>query len=267
MAYKRRYYRKGYKGKRKYYKKNVLSKSRIFGNKSARGQAKQIYALNRRITKIEKQTKPEILNYFHEGFYFKMIDIRDNEKVVTDQFLLYHRLQNLDSNAWSYDGSLVRIPDTWLYLNFLLDRTATANYDAVPEDAYVRITLQKMSNSMDKTADFRLIHNVSGTTASQQGGFSRVLGPLTDGITSQGKIIYDRRIKLNSNYTEKHVKIHLKNIVLRNDDKVNYFDKNDIMICITYFNVSGDYVTHTNSPTVIKSYMAAKLAYVDDQNF
>lgn len=53
----RKYYRKRY-----YYRKGkALKKSSIFGNKSAKGQARQIYALNKKVNYIQKRNAPEII--------------------------------------------------------------------------------------------------------------------------------------------------------------------------------------------------------------
>ena len=53
----RRYYKRRYK---RAYKKSRLTKSKIFGKKSAKSQASQIYTLSKRINKVYKMTKPDI---------------------------------------------------------------------------------------------------------------------------------------------------------------------------------------------------------------
>lgn len=53
-----RYFRRRFG--RRYYKRNRrLSKANIYGNRSARSQAGQIAALNRKINNVAKRTKPE----------------------------------------------------------------------------------------------------------------------------------------------------------------------------------------------------------------
>lgn len=52
-----RRYKRSYKRR---YKKSRLTKSKIFGKKSAKSQASQIYTLSKRINKVYKMTKPDI---------------------------------------------------------------------------------------------------------------------------------------------------------------------------------------------------------------
>lgn len=62
--YKRRYRKRGYK--------RTLRKSNIYMNKSARSQAYQIAALNKKINYVYKVTKPEtaIMQYTGTGISF-----------------------------------------------------------------------------------------------------------------------------------------------------------------------------------------------------
>lgn len=57
--YKKRYYKSRYNR----YRKQKFSRYNTYKNRSAKSQAYQIYSLNRRINKIEGNTKPECLEY------------------------------------------------------------------------------------------------------------------------------------------------------------------------------------------------------------
>lgn len=58
--YGRKFYSRKRSSKTRNFKSRSLSTRRIFGNRSARSQANQIYALNRKVNRINKKIKPEI---------------------------------------------------------------------------------------------------------------------------------------------------------------------------------------------------------------
>lgn len=65
MAYNR--YRRGY-GRRYRYKKTTFSKFNTYKNRSAKSQAYQIYALNKKVNRIEAKTKPEFKTGRRDAF-------------------------------------------------------------------------------------------------------------------------------------------------------------------------------------------------------
>lgn len=257
MAYKKKWTYK----KRRYYRRKKLTKRNIFGNKSSKGQAKQIYALNKKINRIEKQTKPETLIYQNTEWMTKTIDCRGvNGKVIdTDFDFLFTTLENA-VNPFNWNGKLCRVNDLWLYFNMSIARSAQNNYDALPQDAYIRITIQKFPKQMDRgEGQITSLHtNYDGTA----GAIYRVKGPLCPGCTAQGKIMYDHTFRLNDFCTKKLVKVHFKNIILRNENKVDFFDANEFFIMYTLYNASGS--NDQQSPAVVNLSAGVKLAYYDE---
>lgn len=255
MAYKKRAYKK-----KRYYKRK-LTKRNIFGRKSAKSQAKQIYALNRKINRIEKQTRPETLIYENTEWMTKDIDCRGGSgKVIeTDYDFLFSTLENA-VNPFNWNGKLCRINDVWLYFNMSITRSALNNYDALPQDAYIRISIQKFPKQMDRgEGTITSLHtNYPGTS----GALYRVKGPLCSGCTAQGKIVYDHTFRLNDNCTKKLIKIHFKNLILRNENKEDFFDANELYIMYTLYNASGN--SESPSPAVVSLSSGVKLAYSDE---
>lgn len=257
MAYKRKtIYRK-----RRYYRRRTLKKSNIFGNKSAKGQAKQIYAINKKINRIEKQTKPETLIYQNTEWMTKTVDCRGaGGKVIdTDFNFLFTALENA-VNPFNWNGKLCRVNDVWLYFNMSIARSALNNYDALPQDAYIRITIQKFPKQMDRGEG--QITSLHTTYPGSDGAMYRVKGPLCPGVTAQGKIMYDHTFRLNDNCTKKLVKVHFRNIILRNENKDDFYDANELYIMYTLYNASGN--SNDPSPAVVNLSSGVKLAYYDE---
>lgn len=256
MVYKKRTYKK-----RRYYRRKKLSKANIFGNKSAKGQAKQIYSLNKKINRIEKQTKPEMKIYENTNWMEDSIDCRgDSGSVIkTDYKFVFNTLKSL-LDPFSYDGKICRINTLMMIFNMSIARSAQNNYDALPQDAYVRITIQRIPKQLDRTTE-RIVslHTLYGGT---DGALYRVKGPLCQGCTAQGKILYDHTFKLSDKNTMKLVKVKFNNFVLRNANQDNYFDAGELYVMYTLYNASGSNVQP--SPAVVKITSGVKVAYVDE---
>lgn len=257
MAYKKR---RVYKKKR-YYRRKKLSKANIFGRKSAKSQAKQIYALNKKINRVEKQTKPEMKIYENTNWMEDSIDCRGDSGSVlkTDYKFVFNTLKSL-LDPFSYDGKLCRINSLMMIFNMSIARSAQNNYDALPQDSYIRITIQRIPKQLDRTTE-RIVslHTLYGGT---DGALYRVKGPLCQGCTAQGKILYDHTFKLSDKNTMKLVKVKFNNFILRNANQDNYFDANELYVMYTLYNASGSNVQP--SPAVVKITSGVKVAYIDD---
>lgn len=256
----RKYYRKRY-----YRKRRILKKSSIFGKKSAKSQAKQIYALNKKINRVEKLTKPEILVHNCPKCNEITIDCRpDAEPAPKTLDTLYgflisdlkHSQTNHGYTNFAYTGKLCRVQNMVIYHTMEMSRSPQSGYDSAPQDAYVRITYQKIFKNLDIGSNMIKLHN------NYSDGAFRVKGPLSEGITAQGKIIYDKVFKLDDNHTKKIVKINFKHFNLRNPDQNELFDAGELYYNITVYNATG--YSAVPSPALVKCSTGVKLAYIDE---
>lgn len=204
MAYGRRrstYRRKGRRGNR------TLSTRRIFNNKGAKAQAKQIYALRRSINRVARQCRPEV----------KVVEtpIVINEFTATtsgDEPTLVNnmwRRYNIDVPSFGvadYNrvGNTVRmLPITW-FINAQYGRkTNTSNgipyYNLVNEGTGACFRLvaiqskQALKTPPTPTDIFPLFENYP----NWQTTISNMNCPYRNGITANWHILYDRVTYIN----------------------------------------------------------------------
>lgn len=274
MAYKK------YARKRTYKKRSNLRKSTIFGKKSAKSQAKQIYALNKKINRIEKQTRPENLIYlnhdatmFHQSFAG---DASKTETGVTYQYPLFTWLNSLQQSSEEYfpfNNSISRIQNVKLFFNFR--RTIGNN---IMKDVIGRITIMKLSK-VSSFRDQEYIHYTSGLYPYLSGPVitrseymeNIVYNPLNFDISSQGKIVYDYKFKMPGGDNTKltlNKSIKLYGVTLRRGDNNVYPDciQNDYVVCVSfgYSPLNKDQASQIDSSDVICSKCCVKAVFVDE---
>lgn len=295
MPGRRKFYKKYYKRKYK-----TLKKSNIFRKKSAKSQATQIYALNKKINRIYKQTAPEIhtyvtnqLNGFNKVFQGTQTD---NDNGFFQQNGIISRLFNSsghfagdpgDDKSFSFKGNLLRVKGITLNLHFTrmsVASTLTGNENPIytarevgsqEKVGVVRITILRLSNSINSVNSMNYIHRLYKREASPAGVIwnteDTVYGPLNDTITTMGKVIYDRKFRMGyygNAFSYRNVKINLKGGTYRRPEN---FTENSIMgrdyiMCITY-GLSGPGASDTHfmvAGDVLELNTACKIAYVDD---
>lgn len=225
MAYKKKYYRK------RQYKKN-LSKSNIFGKKTAKSQAKQIYALNKKINYIRKTTSPETKTFENVLLYF---DSLQGQNLITHdhrRLCLYKDriLNRAFTHSLDIDGDLLRVKKIYLYGMFALKDFRSRGYEVAgssavgyankidsyynPECGYLRLTICRLIKASSNfpvriTSDLENIGNT--ITTSESIPVNTLIGPLKSGITSQLQIVKTKLIKLKPSDTCKAFKIKLSN--------------------------------------------------------
>ena len=101
-----------YKKKRYNYKKKTLKKSNIFTHKSAKSQAKQIYAINKKINYISKTTRPELQTTTIPMIYKRFIDA-NSRPIISDYGRLFfysnYALNSEQTGHIDLQGDMMRV--------------------------------------------------------------------------------------------------------------------------------------------------------------
>lgn len=280
----KRVYSKRSPYKKRYYKKRgALSKRNIFGRKTAKSQAKQIYALNKKINYIQKTQKPETRIYYNisiDKFAQSFTgDAANTNTGRTMQWPIFSLCESAlqESIPIPMEGKLLRSYNAMLYFNMKRSDHARQNLIWL-----CRITILKL-NKLTSVRDMQYIHYtndpVNHTPYSDSGTYVRthtmedlVYGPLSPGVSSMGKIVYDKKIKVeygSNAATDKQVGIKLPRFVLRKGEVYSYPDvmQGDYVICITY---GFSPLNHTTSTAItvndyICSTLGVKMAYTDQE--
>lgn len=273
MAYKKRFYKKRAK---KYYRKyKTLSKRNIFTRKNAKSQASQIYALNKRITRIEKKTRPEPGVYLNDDISeFHTSFTGDEGNKDTGSVVQYPILSNLHATTgekkFEIQKNLIRIQDIKLYLK--LSRSVHSK----PHDIVGRITILKLGK-ISSNRDIKFLQNIDGlpntdADVNVTGNFADIVnGPLTKDITTFGKVIYDRKFKMKGSDDAQMTyqrKIKLFGQTVRKSEGWAWPDllTNDYIVCVSFGFVPLSYHIETTltNQDIICMEMGTKITYIDE---
>lgn len=268
-------------------KKKTLSKARIFGKKSAKSQAKQIYALNKKVNYIQKTTAPETKVFKNVLFYFDNLSGGNLLSEYHHRFDLYkERILNTSLKKYlEIDGNLLRVKNIYIYGYFglkswtYLTTTTPQTELNVPKDAYLKVTVARVikgSTNYPNTL-YESLPNISstGTDAQFDEGvpISYINGPMKDGITSQIQILKKKVIHITPAKTSKMMKIKLYNSRKCN---LNYRigegsprdNQGEIFIYVDFISPVSLYRTDVNPPVMVAPRVVAqfnyKLVYSDD---
>lgn len=195
----------------------VLSHRRIFGNRSARSQAVQIAALNRRISKVAQISKPE-----------KKIFIDASPTVTLDSGAtgsVYTAFG--DTNIQRGPNNADRVGDkirarTRYMLSFEYNNNSTTGYhDSESSGVQVRIIMGRLkypnvNGSYPAPSSLVWSYGESGENYSHV-----TVNPLVNGVTEKNFIDYDKTFYLTSDKNQKMLKLRTPWFTRRFDDAVN----------------------------------------------
>lgn len=193
------------------YKRNrsrKLSTRNIFSNRSAKSQANQIYALNRRVSRISKAMRPEIKTYISTS----------NSRNYTSDLLgnIYgeYVFPNIPQGSGESQrvGDIIRVKNWNIYISMeYFNNSDTGYHNSESSGAQWRlICLQPRNTVVRGSLEITdLIHN-----ASNSGSDYTLMGlaPLVEGITSDYYILYDRHGTITSDSNQRMIKVSLNNV-------------------------------------------------------
>lgn len=204
-----KYGKKNY-GKKRYYRK-TLKKSNIFSKKSAKSQAKQIYALNKKINRIEYKTKPEII--CKDCYMWSSVDKGYSESAPQSEFHTYsylyeENLFNASKINYQMKGNMLRPYNITLYGSFqncLYEYNLDGTPLKVPLTGYLRIIVCKLDGGNQGRYPVQITKNFSSET-----DYGLINGPLVSDITASLKIVKDKVIKIDEEHPCKLWRIKIK---------------------------------------------------------
>lgn len=257
MPYYRR--KRGYYKKRRFTRK-PLKKSNIFSKKSARSQAKQIYALNKKVNKIQRLTKPEL--YIYENGESNVVTGHYQPYNQTTyqgcnlQYGILNEIMKNETMPFKISGGMARIQSLKLTISFVRTAAAVNHLDTIG-----RLTILKQKKSVGGSVR---IHNTNSYLIQTLNPV--VYGPLKSDCTEWGQIIYDRTFKMKKDVggMDKIIRLNLKpfTLRLREDNEgglISYDPDCEFIICITMGHIgiqtAGDDIYFR---------CGVKIAYIDD---
>jgi hypothetical protein len=218
--------------------KKTLSKANIYGKKSASSQAKQIYALNKKVNYLQKTTLPETQSITNTLEYYDSkngsIYNRENHTrlaLFRDRILNSYMLKYLKIN-----GDMLKVKKINLYGYFgLKDYTyLTDSSMNVPINGYLKITVGQITKSglnattIPQRVTYDLQNLGSDITTSDACNINCINGPLVANITTNVKILKTKVVKITPSTPFKMFKITLKNYKYTNlNYRVNPLSPND----------------------------------------
>lgn len=184
--YKKRFYKR-YGSKKSYNSK--FSRFNTYKNRSSKAQAYQIYSLNKRVSTIEKNTKPEYLMYERSTSYGTDIIAQSNTSswvtppnyIVTDD----------DFNTLVKDKT-ARIVKVIIWGSFQRNNQNIAT-NSLDRDISGYLKLLVLQHKKDGG-----IGDVSSNFFQPQGGPKNYYAPLVEGASQHDRILKYKRIKITN---------------------------------------------------------------------
>lgn len=265
-------------------KKKTLKKSNIYGKTNAKSQAKQIYALNKKVNKIQKLTAPEI-NTWHGNIITYRTQYGqgpDNDQVHIQRNLIFRG--SIFQQGRSMSGDLFRTRKLTLYGCFAQYAPPTLENDWVtntnyrlavqaPKTAYLRIVICRL-NKAGAIAPENIFSDSPAEVGGSGNDLTTIFGPLQNGITTSMTVIKDKVLKLSPTKDAKGYKIGLHPGVIRKNTFENSVSgehnyENEIVVYTAYAAptmltyVSNQGAVYKVGPTCFFT-MNYKLAYTED---
>lgn len=212
MAWKRRYY------KRRYYKKKTLTRGNIFKNKNAKSQAKQIYAINKKINYIEKKTRPETI--VQECVFLNQLFTTDGQlgsyalAEWHNRYFIYEDklFKDVQDGGCGYNmnGSMLRpynITISGLFENKNHTAEVAGNvYDSIPMTGYIRFIVCRLYGGNQGRYPAQITKPYGNTP-----DIGLITGPLVNDVSASMKIIQNKVIKIDTQKDTRIFKINIKN--------------------------------------------------------
>lgn len=279
MAFKKFY--KKYKKNGGYYKyRSKLSKSNIFGKKSAKSQAKQIYALNKKVNKIERSTRPETRIYTGKVYNKILTTTGAYGGYGLKEWHGYTFLYNTSlfgDSAEGYadyvmEGNNIRMHDITLYGYFgnknHVAQIGSTLYESIPMTGYLKIIVVRLSRGEQQGLPTKICKPFD---FNENPDLGLINGPLVPNISSTVDILKTKVIKVNNTRQDKFFKIKIKNPGIYRKAPSSGGDnnrQNEIVVYFQYYcpdQLFADGYTGEQPVAPIQRFECyAKFAFVDD---
>lgn len=202
MARFRSRYRKRYSRRNR-----KLTKANIYGNRSARSQAGQIAALNRKINYISKRDRPEIKTLIKNPQEFEM-----TSDLFTSTYATYVQPQPINGdNENQYIGDKYKLLNYTLSINLeYYNNSSTGFHDTESAGCTYRILCLQIKDisSGEIPESLENILQFTGNTGANYSMQTR--SPLRVGITKRYRILFDKTYTITSTNNQATRRIMLK---------------------------------------------------------
>lgn len=195
--------------------RRTLSSYHIATRTSARSQAKQIYALKKRINWIQRRTKPEIITIQRSGMVSGNSIVTGSVSwIIGDQQTLGYAAPTLgpvvDITGGGVNSSspnnFARLQSFTLYGNLQYqDETLTSS--SVPETLRIVIVQLKTTRGTDLSSDDIFASSIFDEAANP---FNNTFGPLQAGLSRTCKVLSDKRYTLSYQRPSVTIKTRIK---------------------------------------------------------
>lgn len=199
------YYKRKYNARKRFNRK--LSTRRIFGNRSAKSQANQIYSLNKKVNRIYKKTRPEtkVLTGVSATYTY-------SSSAFSSSYQTYYILppaSGSGDNERVGDKIYYKSVSLGLYAEYYNDSN-TGYHDSESSGCVVRVLGLKRKRPAifnDTVGITDVLSNASGT-----GSDYTLLceTPFKTGITQNYRIVCDKKFNLTSNRNQFHTRVYAK---------------------------------------------------------
>lgn len=201
MAYGKRrstYRRSGRRGAR------TLSTRRIFNNKSARSQAKQIHALRRRINRVYRATKPEV-KILEQGEYNAVQLLPGPTGLTAFQETFLRPVLGTGDNERT--GNVINLKAATIFLSAKYSAT-THSSSTIPMynltngaiGAGLRVIAVQTKVARSTAPSLQsILHNAISDSASGIYSMANLKIPFEDGITTSYHVLMDRVYQFTNN--------------------------------------------------------------------
>lgn len=190
----------------------ALSTRRIFNNKSAKAQAKQIYALRKSVNSVRRQCRPEI-----KEFVSAQNTIKAAAYTSADVNQTYFKLEVPFPQAGTGDeqriGNMVKIYPVKLYLNGLY-RMITNSSSGIPlynvissKGCGMRVVAIQNKIASNISPSITSIFDTFETSTNTVLTMANLNNPFKRGITANYNILYDKVFYFNDNKPIQNLKI------------------------------------------------------------
>lgn len=198
-----RYYRRRY-GKKRFYRSKVLSQRSIYGSRSSYSQARQISALNKKVKRVWKRTKPE--KKVAIDLAPVIVTLSSTLAGSTESHLVPVDISN-GSDDYQRIGDKVWRRDVY-YLSFEYYNTSSTGYHSSESaGCQLRFILgqyKSPTNYLNSPSTASLIQNYATSGA---GYTISGIAPLVNGVTEEHKIWKDLKYNVTTEKNQLRVKI------------------------------------------------------------
>lgn len=237
-------YRRRYAGRRTTRsRRRTLSSYSIATRTSARAQSRQIYAINRRISGIQRRTRPEIKSTVINGTSWSVSSTNET----------HGQLVSYGIAPTPIDGNFARLQSATAYFS--------ARYTNAPETTSSPVTFRivgiqtKTTRSSDMTNTDVFYGVVDGRQQPPEYADIGMNGPLHTGLGRIGKVLFDRKFYLSFQRPCISTKLRMRRLLNYYKSETEGIAKGHIYIFILAY-----------APIVGTSYtfdLNSKIAYTD----